>query len=111
VILIGPDASVAAGLDAVAGAAVADSVPLYAVGGDVTIPGVLGSIGPDYRELGTTAGLAAVEVLLGADPSTVPFATPDGVELQFNSDTIEQLGIDVPEELLGRATATTEALY
>jgi putative ABC transport system substrate-binding protein len=111
VILIGPDAAVAAGLDAVAGAAVADSVPLYAVGGDITIPGVLASIGPDYKELGTTAGLAAVEVLLGADRGTVPFATPDGVELAFNSDTVEQLGLELPDELLGQATATTEALY
>ncbi len=111
VILIGPDAAVVAGLDAVAGAAVADSVPLYVVGGDITIPGVLGSIGPDYFELGTTAGLAAVDVLLGADPGMVPFATPDGVELQFNVDTVEQLGLEVPEELLEQATATTEALY
>jgi putative ABC transport system substrate-binding protein len=72
---------------------------------------VLGSIGPDYKELGTSAGLAAVEVLLGADPGTVPFATPEGVELAFNTDTVEQLGVDVPEELLEQATATTEALY
>ncbi len=110
VILIGPDAAVFAGLDAVGAAAVADSVPLYAIGGDLTTPGLLGSIGPDYFELGTTAGLAAVEVLLGADPGTVPFATPDGVELQFNADTVEQLGLEVPEELLEQATATTEAL-
>ena len=110
VILIGPDAAVSAGLDAVGAAAVAESVPLYVVGGDVTIPGVLGSIGPDYFELGTTAGLAAVEVLLGADPGTVPFATPDGVELQLNDDTVEQLGLEVPAEVLEQATVTTEAL-
>ena len=108
-ILIGPDAAVVAGLDAVAGAAVAESVPLYVVGGDITTPGVLGSIGPDYAELGTTAGLAAVEVLLGADPGTVPFATPDGVELQFNGATVEQLGLDVPAEVLEEATVTSEA--
>ena len=110
VILIGPDAAVFAGLDAVAAAAVAESVPLYVVGGDITTPGVLGSIGPDYDELGTTAGLAAVEVLLGADPGTVPFATPDGVELQFNGATVEQLGLEVPAEVLEEATVTSEAL-
>ena len=109
VILIGPDAAVFAGLDAVAGAAVAESVPLYVVGGDITTPGVLGSIGPDYFELGTAAGLAAVEVLLGADPGTVPFATPDGVELQFNGATVEQLGLEVPAEVLEEATVTSEA--
>ena len=110
VILIGPDAAVFAGLDAVAAAAAAESVPLYVIGGDITTPGVLGSIGPDYFELGTTAGLAAVEVLLGADPGTVPFATPDGVELQFNGDTVEQLGLEVPAEVLEEATVTSEAL-
>jgi putative ABC transport system substrate-binding protein len=109
VILIGPDAAVVAGLDAVAAAAVAESVPLYVVGGDVTTPGVLGSIGPDYDELGTAAGLAAVEVLLGADPGTVPFATPDGVELQFNGTTVEQLGLEVPAETLEEATVTSDA--
>ena len=41
----------------------------------------------------------------------MPFATPDGVELQFDADTVEQLGIEVPEELLEQATATTEALF
>jgi putative ABC transport system substrate-binding protein len=110
VILIGPDAAVVAGLDAVAAVAVAESIPLYAVGGDITTPGLLGSIGPDYYELGTTAGLAAVEVLLGADPGTVPFATPDGVDLQFNGVTVEQLGLEVPAEVLEEATVTSEAL-
>jgi putative tryptophan/tyrosine transport system substrate-binding protein len=108
VILIGPDAAVFAGLDAVGAAAVAESVPLYAIGGDITTPGLLGSIGPDYYELGTTAGLAAVEVLLGADPGTVPFAVPDGVELQFNGATVEQLGLEVPAEVLEEATVTSE---
>ena len=49
-------------------------------------------------------------MLLGADPGTVPFATPDGVELQFNGATVEQLGLDVPAEVLEEATVTSEAL-
>lgn len=109
VILIGPDAAVVAGLDAVGASAVAESIPLYVVGADITTPGLLGSIGPDYPELGATAGLAAVEVLLGADPGTVPFATPDGVELQFNGVTVDQLGLDVPDEVLEDATVTSDA--
>jgi putative ABC transport system substrate-binding protein len=106
VILLGADTSVLAGLDAVASVAVGESIPLYVVGGDITIPGVLGSIGPDYYELGATAGLAAVEVLRGADPGTVPWAVPSGAELVFSADTIEQLDLEIPAEVLETATVT-----
>jgi putative ABC transport system substrate-binding protein len=106
VILLGADTSVLAGLDAVASIAVGESIPLYVVGGDVTITGVLGSIGPDYYELGTAAGLAAVEVLQGADPGVVPWAVPSGAELVFSAETIEQLGLEIPAEVLETATVT-----
>jgi putative ABC transport system substrate-binding protein len=108
VILIGPDAVVVAGLDAVAAAAVAESIPLYAVGADISTPGVLGSIGPDYPELGRAAGLAAAEVLLGGDPGRVPFAAPDGVELQLNGATIDELDLEVPAAVLDEAALTSE---
>jgi putative ABC transport system substrate-binding protein len=106
VILLGADTSVLAGLDAVAAVAVADSIPLYVVGGDIAIPGVLGSLGPDYYELGAAAGLAAVEVLQGADPGTVAWAVPSGADLVFSAETIEQLGLEIPADVLETATVT-----
>ena len=100
VILVGPDTTVVAGLDAIAAAAIADETPLYVVGGDITIPGVLASFGPDLADLGTAAGEVAVEVLQGADPATVPFATVD-VEMrtQFNSETLDLLDIELPADV------------
>jgi putative ABC transport system substrate-binding protein len=108
VILLGADTSVLAGLDAIAAVAVRDSIPLYVVGGDITI--LLGSIGPDYYELGRAAGLTAVEVLRGAEPGTVPWAVPSGAELVFSAETVEQLGLEIPAEVLATATITESSV-
>lgn len=99
-ILIGPDATVVAGIDAVAAVAQGDGIGLYVVGGDPSIDGVLASMGPDYPVLGTTAGENAAEILLGADPATTPFTGPDGVEVVVNEVTADALGITVPDSVL-----------
>ena len=103
-ILIGPDATVIAGIDAVTAVSTGGAIPLYVSGGDASLPGVLASIGPNYPELGTIAGEGAVEVLLGADPGSVPFAVPSGLDVVINGATVDELGITIPESLLETAT-------
>ncbi|CAN5239807.1 ABC transporter substrate-binding protein [soil metagenome] len=103
-ILIGPDATVIAGIDAVTSVAIGGKIPLYVSGGDASVAGVLASIGPNYPELGTIAGQSAAKVLLGADPATTPFAVPTGLDLVINGTTQDTLGITIPKELLDRAT-------
>jgi len=102
VVLVGPDAMVVAGMDAVGAAMSGDDIPLYVVGGDLSIPGVLASLGPDYLELGSAAGAGAVEVLLGADPGSIPFVVPSGLEIGLNTAYAEELGVVVPAELADR---------
>lgn len=102
VTLIGPDGTVIAGLEAVGAAMSGSSIPLYAVGGDVTVPGVVGSLGPDYPSLGASAGVGAAEVLAGADPGAVPFALPGDVEIVLNAEYADTLGITVPASLADR---------
>ncbi len=104
VILVGPDAMVIAGMDAVGAAMSGASMPLYVVGGDVSVPGVLGSLGPDYAQLGVGAGAGAAKVLLGADPGTVPFAVPQGLDIVLNQTLADQYGIVVPDSLTDRTT-------
>lgn len=103
-ILIGPDATVLAGLDAVGAAAAATKVSLYVVGGDVTTPGVLATLGANYPETGTTAGEGAAKVLLGADPGSVPFAQPKGLDVVFSKKTITSLGLTIPQDVLDSST-------
>jgi putative tryptophan/tyrosine transport system substrate-binding protein len=105
VVLVGPDALVVAGIDAVGAAMAGGKVPLYAVGGDVTVPGMVGSLGPDYPTLGTKAGVVAAKVLRGASPATTAFATPGSVEIVLSKTAMATYGITVPTAL---ASVTTE---
>lgn len=102
VVLVGPDALVAAGIDAVGAAAVGARLPLYAVGGDVKVPGIVGTLGPDYPQLGASAGVNAAKVLLGADVAATPFTTPGKVGIVLNMARAKELGITVPAPLAGR---------
>lgn len=104
VVLIGPDASVIAGLDAVGAAMSNAAIPLYVAGGDAAVPGVLGSIGPEYTSLGVSAGVNAAAVLLGADVATTPFTVPEGLEIVINPETEAALGIEFPPAIEKRIT-------
>jgi putative tryptophan/tyrosine transport system substrate-binding protein len=101
-VLIGPDATVAGGIDAVGAAMTGAGIPLYVVGGDTTVPGIVGSLGPDYPQLGVSAGVNAAKVLLGADVASTPFTTPGQVEIVLNMTRAEELGITVPAGLADR---------
>ncbi len=103
-VLIGPDAVVVAGLDAVTAATTGSGTALYLSGGDASVTGVLASIGPDYPLTGTSAGKIAAKVLLGADPATTAFAVPTGLDVTINSATAKKLGLTVPQDVLDSAT-------
>lgn len=103
-VLIGPDATVIAGLDAVGAAMSGAGIPLYVVGGDVSVPGVTGSLGPDYPSLGTSAGVGAAAVLLGADPGTVPFTVPGDILIVLDAAEADAFGIEVPASIADRVT-------
>lgn len=101
-VLVGPDALVAAGIDAVGAAMTGARLPLYVVGGDTKIAGIVGSLGPDYPQLGVSAGVNAAKVLLGADVASTPFATPGEVDIVLNKARAQELGITVPVALADR---------
>jgi putative ABC transport system substrate-binding protein len=103
-ILIGPDATVVGGIEAVGAAAAAARVPLYTAGGEASIDGVLASIGPDYPLVGELAAEAASTVLEGTPPGEVPFGEPTGVLLQINQATMDALGVTFPADVLADAT-------
>ncbi len=99
VLLIGPDATVVGGLAAVGQVARSNRLPLYATAGDLATPGLVGTLGPDYRDLGRLAGEAAAEVHQGASPSEVAFRRPNGFAWQLNEETIGELALRVPAEI------------
>jgi putative ABC transport system substrate-binding protein len=103
-ILIGPDATVAGGLEAVGAAAASAGTPLYVAGGEASIDGVLASIGPDYPLVGELAAEAAATVLQGTPPGEVSFGEPTGVLLQINEATMDALEVTFPADVLASAT-------
>lgn len=102
-IVVGTDATVVAGMPAVASAALAERVPLYVVGGDPTVRGVFATLGPDYPTLGARTGALAARIADGADPATTPYVRPGGVEWAINPGTRDALGLTVPREILTQA--------
>jgi|GEM_PF-1189327 len=106
ILLIGPDATAYAGMDAIGASALASSTPLFVSAGEPTTPGVLASIGPSYPTLGTEAGAIAARVLLGKSAATTPFARPAGTDVVFNSSTVNALKIHIPASLSSSSTVT-----
>ncbi len=103
-ILIGPDGIVTGALPAVIEAASSANLPLYLTGGDVSMTGVLATLGPDYPDLGAMAAEAAAAVYEGTDPGEVPFGRPEAIEWGVNSATVEALGVTIPDDVLSAAT-------
>ena len=61
--------------------------------------GGLATLGINYYNLGYQAGLMAVRVLEGEDISTMPIEGSTEFEYYINGDTVEALGITIPEDL------------
>jgi len=66
--------------------------------------GALISLGPDYRQLGHLAALAALEVLKGKAPAQVPIKTVQNLAISINLRTADRMGINFPLQLLSLAT-------
>ncbi len=97
-LLIGPDAAVITAMPAVSEAAIDARQGVYLVGGDPSLPGVVATLGPDYPQLGRSAGAAAAKVYAGSDTGSVPFGRPGAIEWGVNEGTVEQLELTLPPE-------------
>lgn len=89
----------------------ASSIPIvYGVTAESKIPvicgesgmvesGGLATLGISYYDLGYQTGLMAIEILGGADISTMPiqFAT-SGFEYSFNKTVADEIGFEIPEK-------------
>ena len=66
--------------------------------------GGLASLAVDYTELGIMTGEMAADILLnGADPAEMPIGYMENPKLIINEDTMAELGITIPEDLLADA--------
>ena len=74
-------------------------IPVVAGADTMVMDGGLATLGLDYYNLGYQAGLMAVEVLEGADISTMAIQGASEFNYVINGATVDALGIEIPEEL------------
>ncbi len=95
------------GVFAFAGCQTPVTGPLPIVCGENGMNSVCGvaTYGVDYYSLGVKAGDMAADILLdGADPATMPVATDPNPALTVNEAVAEEIGFEIPQAILDRAT-------
>lgn len=78
-------------------------IPIIASESGQVENGALATEGLDYEKLGYQTGLMAIEILEGKKPSDMPVESLKETTLTVNADTLEKLGLELPEDLAKRA--------
>lgn len=74
-------------------------IPVICGEENMTLEGGLATLGVNYYDLGYQTGLMAVKVLKGeAEPAAMPVEYATGYAYTINADTVEALGITIPEK-------------
>lgn len=83
----------------------AKKIPVFGSEVEQVNMGCLGSEGIEYVSLGKQTGKMAAKILKGeAKASEMPFETIEKPNLYLNSKVAKDLGIEIPKDLLDRAT-------
>lgn len=104
-VYIPTDNLLAEGMANVAAVCNANNLPVIVGEVGMCESGGLATYGIDYYNLGYKAGQMAVEILNGADPSTmaIQYLPADECELTVNQTVADELGITIPEDILSKA--------
>ncbi len=93
----------AAGFIAIAQAAKARHLPIFAFQSPLTSQGAALAMSMDYHQAGLDAAALAVRVMRGDNPATIPIALPSKKVLYLNLSNAKEAGITFPKALLDRA--------
>ena len=66
--------------------------------------GVLAAAGVSYYKTGIYVGVIGGNILGGSEPATIPIVDPRAVDITFNLERAEMLGIEIPTTGLAEAT-------
>jgi len=100
--------AVTAGMDEILAFAAATRIPSYWSTPRGVERGGFMSYSPDYSEVSTLGAAMVDQILKGANPAEMPFQYPTRYQLVINLKTARQLGITVPQAILGRADRVIE---
>lgn len=97
------DNMIAEGMTAVASVATENGIPCIVGEEGMVTSGGLATYGINYFNLGKQTGAMAARILNGEDPATMPVEYLTEGELIINTTAAEQLGIEIPQDLLDTA--------
>ncbi len=83
----------------------AKKIPIICGESGMVDAGGTATLGLNYYKLGYQTGLMAIEVLNGADISTMPIQAQSEFDYAFNMEAAEAIGLEIPQDLLDQVKA------
>ena len=107
-IYVPTDNTIVSALEAVLSVGIDNQIPVFSGDTDSVDRGTIGAVGFDYYQIGRQTGEVVVEVLNGADPGSIPGRIAMGSDLVVNPGAAAEMGIEIPQEVIDRATRVVE---
>lgn len=108
VFLISTDNTVAAGIAGAVKVAIEQKIPLFACDSGSVEKGAIAAVSPGYYDIGIETGKLVVRVLAG--DRNIPVVSPKGGDIYINRKAAEQMGVDIPQDVMSEATKVFEAI-
>lgn len=105
-IYISEDNSVVSAYEALHKAALEAKIPVIASDRDTVKRGALAAYAVNQYDIGVATGKSAARVLKGEKPGLIPTQEVSRLELSINKNTAQELGINLPQDLLKEAQET-----
>lgn len=101
------DNTVASAYELVGNICIDNNVPILCAEEAGVSKGGLCSIGIDYYKLGKEAAYKAAEIIEGKKPSEIEITTLSDMKIVINTDVAEKIGVNIPDEINGKAEKIT----
>lgn len=105
-IYISEDNGVVSAYEALHKAALEAKIPVIASDRDTVKRGALAAYAVNQYDIGVATGKSAARVLKGEKPGLIPTQEVSRLELSINKNTAQELGINLPQDLLKEAQET-----
>jgi putative ABC transport system substrate-binding protein len=79
-------------------------IPVFAGDTDTVARGAVAAVGYDYFDLGRQTGDIVVRILKGEKPGNIDVKMAKGTNLYVNPKMAAMMGVQIPQEVLARAT-------
>ena len=83
------------------------NIPIIGIAPNYVKAGALYSLTADYTDIGDQTGRMCVKILNGTTPDKIPVESPMNPLVTYNPKVAEQLNIQIPPEILGKAKAVS----